>query len=127
MNVDNHVYSEKCPFCGKEHEQRAWLNIICDCGAKYYLIWNVWIDRKTGERKFGKQPPLSKCKREDDSDFVLVVRCKDCKHRGEPLICPMCREEFYFSDDGGDVDIIDETEDEGFCHVGERNVENESY
>ena len=47
------TYPEKCPFCGKEHEQRAWLNIICNCGAKYYFRNNVWLNRKTGERKFG--------------------------------------------------------------------------
>lgn len=50
---DTKTYHECCPFCGKHHEQRMWINIICDCGAKYYFRDNMWLDRNTGLRKFG--------------------------------------------------------------------------
>ena len=46
-------------------------------------------------------------------DAVEVVRCKDCKHRGDAYGCPM-----YFVLWHGDD--IDRTEDEGFCADGAR-------
>ena len=46
-------------------------------------------------------------------DAEPVVRCKDCKHRGDAYGCPM-----YFVLWHGDD--IDRTEDEGFCADGER-------
>lgn len=46
-------------------------------------------------------------------DAVEVVRCKDCKHRGDAYGCPM-----YFVLWCGDD--IDRTEDEGFCADGKR-------
>jgi hypothetical protein len=46
-------YTEHCPFCGKDYEQRVHINIICNCGAKYYFHDNVWLDRKTGLREQG--------------------------------------------------------------------------
>lgn len=39
-------------------------------------------------------------------DAVLVVRCKDCKHRGDAYVCPMCEEK-----------------GEDFCSYGERRVD----
>ena len=57
-------------------------------------------------------------------DVVKVVRCKDCKNRGEDVICPMCWEEMIEWDDDGynEVDFVthDYTTDNGFCHLGER-------
>lgn len=44
-------------------------------------------------------------------DAVEVVRCKDCVHRRSKLYCPMC-----------DI-LADMSEDEGFCHCGEKKVE----
>ena len=39
-----------CPVCGKVHEiKHPLLNIICDCGAKYYGKCEIWLDRKTGK------------------------------------------------------------------------------
>lgn len=39
-----------CPVCGKFHEiKHPSLNIICDCGAKYYAKCEIWLDRKTGK------------------------------------------------------------------------------
>ena len=45
-------------------------------------------------------------------DAVEVVRCKDCAKRGDPDECPMCYQKssaWY---------PCDNTEDDGFCHVG---------
>ena len=54
---DSETYRATCPFCGKEHEQRVWLNIICDCGAKYYGSkfnnqTQGWLNRATGEWRY---------------------------------------------------------------------------
>ena len=35
-----------CPFCGKEHVSSAYVNVICPCGAKYYIHNNEFWDRK---------------------------------------------------------------------------------
>ena len=57
-------------------------------------------------------------------DAVPVVRCKDCKHRGDDTYCPMCFEEEIEWDDDGytEYDWIfhNRTIDEGFCDRGER-------
>lgn len=51
-------------------------------------------------------------------DAVPVVRCRECKHRGYDF-CPMCHDEYtYDEDDGGDYFTVDNTTDDGFCHMG---------
>ena len=40
----------KCPFCGTSHDVKPHLNIICPCGAKYYINTKEWWDRTTGEK-----------------------------------------------------------------------------
>ena len=62
---------------------------------------------------------------------VEVVRCKDCKHRGDDVHCPMCFEEMSEYDDGDgytEVDYIthDRTTDDGFCDRGERRTDHET-
>lgn len=54
-------------------------------------------------------------------DAVPVVRCVDCKHRCT-FVCPMYHTETYIGDlDGFDDDYeVDRTDDDGFCHLGER-------
>lgn len=53
-------------------------------------------------------------------DAVEVVRCRDCKHRGYDF-CPMCHDEYtYDEDDGSDYFTVDNTTDDGFCHMGEK-------
>ena len=47
-------YKQNCPFCGKCHEQRLHINIICNCGAKYYFNLGKWLNRQTGEWTRGK-------------------------------------------------------------------------
>ena len=64
-------------------------------------------------------------------DAVPVVRCKDCKHRGDDVHGPMCFEEMSEYDDGDgymEVDYIphDRTTDDGFCDRGERRTDNEN-
>lgn len=54
-------------------------------------------------------------------DVVEVVRCKDCKHRGM-MKCPMFS--FEYRERVDDYETIDSTEDDGFCHWGERNENN---
>ena len=61
-------------------------------------------------------------------DAVEVVRCKDCKYRGD-YPCPMYYDECVEWDDDGyhEVEWVDhdQTVDNGFCHMGERrNDEN---
>lgn len=54
-------------------------------------------------------------------DAVPVVRCRECWKRGNDLYCPMCHKEyFYDEDDGGDWELFDDTEDDGFCHRGKK-------
>lgn len=56
------------------------------------------------------------------ADVVQVVRCKDCKHRGD-YPCPLYHEELVEWDDDGysECDLVqhDKTTDNGFCHMGE--------
>lgn len=55
-------------------------------------------------------------------DAVPVVRCRECVFRGSDL-CPMCHDEYsYDEDDGGDYYTVDNTDDDGFCHKGKREV-----
>ena len=40
----------KCPFCGETVERLFEMcNGFCKCGAKYYFLEKVWLDRNTGE------------------------------------------------------------------------------
>lgn len=53
-------------------------------------------------------------------DAVPVVRCVDCKYRCT-LVCPMYHTETCLDDlDGFDDYNVDRTDDDGFCHLGER-------
>ena len=53
-------------------------------------------------------------------DVVPVVRCVDCKYRCT-LVCPMYHMEYCYDCDGfyDDCDV-DRTDNDGFCHLGER-------
>lgn len=53
-------------------------------------------------------------------DAVPVVCCKDCKHRGSPYSCPMRKLVMPFSGAGAYEDC---TEDNGYCHMGEREAD----
>ena len=53
-------------------------------------------------------------------DAVPVVRCRDCKHRGG-YHCPMYHTETSLDDlDGFDDYNVDRTDNNGFCHRGEK-------
>lgn len=61
-------------------------------------------------------------------DAVPVVRCRDCKHRGKAGECPMCFIETYTFDEGdgymcSGYDDHDNTQDGGFCDMGERRCD----
>lgn len=62
-------------------------------------------------------------KDDEARDLVEVVRCKDCIFRGRTY-CPMLWEELLTWEEDGyqeyDYAYHDNTEDEGFCHKGER-------
>lgn len=45
-------YETKCPFCLKKYRQIHYLNIICECNAKFYYIEKVWLNRNTEEVVF---------------------------------------------------------------------------
>ena len=48
METKNDIVT--CPVCGKVHEiKHPLLNIICDCGTRYYVKCEIWLDRKTGK------------------------------------------------------------------------------
>ena len=38
-----------CPFCSSTCEGGKYINLICKCGAKYYVQSDIWLDRKTGK------------------------------------------------------------------------------
>lgn len=38
-----------CPFCKRYHMVPYYLNVICSCGAKYYINTREWLDRRTGK------------------------------------------------------------------------------
>lgn len=59
-------------------------------------------------------------------DAVPVVRCWECRFRGNPLICPMCHEEEYYEEDYGFDNIVrDKTFDNWYCPKGEREDDND--
>lgn len=64
---------------------------------------------------------------QNKADVVEVVRCKDCKHRGD-FGCPMYHEEDIEWDDDGytecEVIIHDYSRDDAFCSDGERSETN---
>jgi hypothetical protein len=53
-------------------------------------------------------------------DVEPVVRCRDCKYRCT-MVCPMYHTETCLYDlDGFDDYNVDRTDNDGFCHLGER-------
>lgn len=53
-------------------------------------------------------------------DAEPVVRCKDCKHRGDPKECYMCFTEVEDIEGGRMYKFTDMTRSDGFCHKGEK-------
>ncbi len=51
------------------------------------------------------------------ADAAEVVRCKDCKHRNSPYSCPMRKLVMPVEGPGAYEDC---TEDDAYCHKGER-------
>lgn len=51
------------------------------------------------------------------TDFIKVVRCKNCTLRGS-LDCPMVRLVEWDNDGYPDYDIVDDTDDDFYCGAG---------
>lgn len=78
-------------------------------------------DRVNGSEKFvsGIEAVLEYAANLPAVDAVEVVRCKDCKYRGDAYKCPMYFAHWHCDDE-------DRTEDEGFCAYGERRKGDEN-
>lgn len=96
--------------------------------AKYADItpFYEWLDSvmKEDNRSYPDHNTLMFYEIIDELDSLTeVVRCKDCRHRGE-WCCPMYYEEEIEWDDDGyiEADYVphDRTMDDGFCDRGER-------
>jgi hypothetical protein len=37
-----------CPFCNRVNTANVCVNVICSCGAKFYIRTKEWWDRKDG-------------------------------------------------------------------------------
>lgn len=50
-----------------------------------------------------------------------IIRCRNCRHRGDSIECPMVFEESYYHEGYEEWDYIihDHTTDNGFCDHGE--------
>ena len=54
-----------------------------------------------------------------------VVRCRKCVHRGDVSKCPMCHEGHSYDEEyGDDYWLVDNTVDDGFCHIGKARDSN---
>lgn len=65
------------------------------------------------------------CMKYKHRDEVRVVRCMDCKHRGNTIVCPKTFRfwDSYTDEDGFADDYYydeDNSTDDGFCEKGER-------
>lgn len=67
-------------------------------------------------KSFAGQAAIKEIENAPTIDAVLVVRCFECANRGDKRKCPMC----YDESDGIDFYQVDNTDDDGFCHYGER-------
>lgn len=92
---------------------KTWEEIVRDRQKRYLAILKGVNDVHLG---------VSAC---DELRMILescvpVVRCRDCKHRGE--ICPMR----YIETVGEDERIHDYSTDNGYCSWGERREDGEA-
>ena len=51
-----------CPFCKRQNVANAWVNVLCPCGAKFYIHNNEFWDRKDG--RIVKNPPFELVEKE---------------------------------------------------------------
>lgn len=49
-----------------------------------------------------------------------ATRCKDCKHRGDVKVCPMCFHEAIEFEECNQIIVHNYTRDDGYCDRGER-------
>lgn len=80
-----------------------------------------WLENGENEYVYNTNDFLDSIDAQPTVDALEVVRCKECFNRGNVYKCPMCCEEtFYDKDDGMNIYLEDNTEDDGFCHRGIR-------
>lgn len=83
---ETEIYTERCPYCGKEHVQRLYFNTICPCGAKYYFNTREWLSRKPqtnadriramSDEELVRWVGLDSCPK--DAVCTLPVNCEKC-------------------------------------------------
>lgn len=112
------TYAEKpCKTCG-------YYNLKCPNDCEYSRQSAEVIMRDaTAEEKTSVQRYISSI----SAEAIQVVQCKDCRWRYVDD-CPMYHEEWFTIDEGfgffdDDYRIIDNTTDNGFCYLGEREEE----
>jgi hypothetical protein len=74
-----------------------------------------WLNNGENERVYNTNDFLDSIDEQPTADVQPVVYCKDCIHRHDPDVCPMCTE--CWSDRDGE-NIQDLTEDDNFCKYG---------
>lgn len=70
--------SRVCPFCKKVHSIASpHLNIICECGGKYYANTGDWLNRNTGETVSGiwSKCGCEKCKQHKINKYETGFNC----------------------------------------------------
>lgn len=96
-----------------QNEIDYWRKDDTELGARY---------RSYYEGKLYELKNLSrKIEKEKEENKVEVVRCKDCKFRGNFFCCPMKNISLYLSDN--ETQYVDYTTDNSFCDVGRRKNE----
>ena len=50
MNNAKQLLTEVCPFCGTHNTTNSVVNLLCECGSKFYIFDGFWLNRKTGVR-----------------------------------------------------------------------------
>ena len=53
----------RCPFCNEQNIARWNINVLCSCGAKFYIHNYEWWDRKNGKVLKVTAPKCTDCAR----------------------------------------------------------------
>ena len=75
-----------------------------------------WLENGENEYVYDTNAVLASIDEQPTIDAVQVVRCRECVFRGQHDLCPM-NVRVYMLDEAAYLDC---TEDDGFCHKGEK-------